>query len=149
LIFDSTIDLDPSTTTLDQNPTVVAHRLAALGLVAKVEELVKAGNIEKAFKNLETARHYDPAVNIEANTWNEVCWWGSLYRYKDGDGLWQYRDNVLDACAQAVKAEVGNGNFLDSQGVALALAERDKEKRKEKAANYSEAIKDFRASTTW
>ncbi|BDI14532.1 hypothetical protein ANSO36C_03340 [Nostoc cf. commune SO-36] len=98
----------------------------------KVEHLVDEGNSrlqEKKFKEAlaayTEALKLDPKVEITADSWNSLCWDGSLQK--------QAAD-VLPACEKAVTLAPEDGNNRDSRGLARALT-----------GNYQGAIEDFEA----
>ncbi|MCL6752153.1 hypothetical protein KBT16_14760 [Nostoc sp. CCCryo 231-06] len=84
---------------------------------------------EKKFKEAiaayTEALKFDPKVEIPANSWNEICWQGSLQK--------QAAD-VLPACEKAVTLKPEDGNIRDSRGLARALT-----------GNIQGAIQDFEA----
>ncbi|MDZ8228017.1 MAG: ribosome assembly protein 4, partial [Nostoc sp. ChiVER01] len=85
----------------------------------KVERLLDEGNSrseEKKFKEAlaayTKALKLDPKVEIPADSWNTLCWDGSLQK--------QAAD-VLPACEQAITLAPEDGNIRDSRGLARAL----------------------------
>jgi len=96
-------------------------------LIQKGENLAWEGKIEKAIASYKKAQKLDPAVKITADSWNTVCWFGSLH----GQAA-----NVLEACKNAVAfaSETEKGMFRDSRGVARAMT-----------GDQQGAIEDFQA----
>ncbi|MEA5628030.1 tetratricopeptide repeat protein, partial [Nostoc sp. UHCC 0251] len=85
----------------------------------KAERLVNEGNSrleEKKFKEAlaayTAALKLDPKVEIPADSWNRLCWGGSLQK--------QAAD-VLPACEQAVALAPEDGNIRNNRGLARAL----------------------------
>ncbi|MBD2727991.1 ribosome assembly protein 4 [Nostoc sp. FACHB-892] len=110
-------------------PNVKAQEFLNKG---KAERSVAEGNSrlqENKFK--ETLAAYtaalklDPKVEIPADSWNTLCWRGSLQK--------QAAD-VLPACEQAVALAPEDGNIRSVRGLARALT-----------GNYQGAIEDFEA----
>ncbi|MEH1891862.1 MAG: ribosome assembly protein 4, partial [Nostoc sp.] len=85
----------------------------------KAERLVDEGSSrlqEKKFKEAlaayTAALKFDPKVEIPADSWNTICWDGSLQK--------QAAD-VLPACEKAVALAPEDGKIRDSRGLARAL----------------------------
>ena len=114
---------------LDLDPETEAGRLAALGLVEGGEALARAGDVEGAVAKHAEAQTLDPTLEISADSWNTLCWSGSL---------WGYAAEVLDACERTVELEQDNGAKRDSRGLARALT-----------GNYAGAIEDFQFYIEW
>lgn len=98
----------------------------------KAERSVDEGNsrlqeqkFKEALADYTEALKLDPKVEIPANSWNALCWDGSLQK--------QAAD-VLPACEQAVAFAPEDGNIRHSRGLARALT-----------GNYQGAIEDFEA----
>ena len=75
---------------------------------------VKEGNVASALTLYQKAQQIDPAIVVDADSWNELCWFGSI----NGSAK-----DVLFACEKAVKlasAEAKTG-YQDSRGLAKAL----------------------------
>jgi hypothetical protein len=68
-------------------------------------------------------------VAIDADTWNALCWFGSLYGAAG---------RVLDACEAAVAAAPEDGGIRDSRGLARALT-----------GDVAGAIADFEFAVAW
>ncbi|MGF2038742.1 MAG: ribosome assembly protein 4 [Nostoc sp. CmiVER01] len=107
-------------------------RAKELANQGKVERLVDEGNSrlqEKKFKEAlaayTEALKLDPKAEVPADSWNTLCWDGSLQK--------QAAD-VLPACEKAVALAPKDGNIRDSRGLARALT-----------GNYQGAIEDFEA----
>ncbi|BBD63699.1 WD-40 repeat-containing protein [Nostoc commune NIES-4072] len=107
-------------------------RAKELANQTKVEGLVDEGNSrleEKKFKEAlaayTKALKLDPKAEIPADSWNTLCWDGSLQK--------QAAD-VLPACEKAVTLAPEDSNNRDSRGLARALI-----------GNTQGAIEDFEA----
>jgi len=114
---------------LDLDPETEAGRLAALGLVEGGEALARAGDVEGAVAKYAEAQALDPTLEISADSWNTLCWFGSL---------WGYAADVMDACEQAVELAPDDGDYRDSRGLARALT-----------GDYAGAIEDFEFYVEW
>jgi cytochrome c-type biogenesis protein CcmH/NrfG len=77
------------------------------------------GHIESALADFSEARRIDPNIPITAAQWNALCWSGSVHR--------QAKLVVDGACETAVTLDPENIDYLDSRGLARALAGRNKE----------------------
>lgn len=82
-------------------------------LLAEAERLVLLGEIEQALAAYEEVQMLNGFFGIGANSWNKLCWYGSL---------WGYASDVLDACESAVALAPDNINIIDSRGLARALS---------------------------
>jgi tetratricopeptide (TPR) repeat protein len=67
---------------------------------------------DRALTKLNEAIALQPDLAIPANTWNKICWYGSL----NGQATL-----VLPACHKAVTLLPNDGNIRDSRGLARAL----------------------------
>lgn len=82
---------------------------------ASIEEAVFAvedGRVAEGLHLLEEAFNLAPNVTVSTRTYNQICWFGSLYGFAA---------DVLFACERAVEIEPDNGGIADSYGVALVL----------------------------
>ncbi|NER23192.1 MAG: hypothetical protein F6J96_21325 [Symploca sp. SIO1C2] len=124
--LDPNVDLDPETETLEQDLEAVMRTWTPV-LIQKGENLAREGEIEKAIAKYQEAQELDPTVKITADSWNNVCWFGSLHRQAA---------KVLEACKNAVAlaSETEKGMFRDSRGVARVMT-----------GNTQDAIEDFQA----
>ncbi|MGI2906587.1 AAA-like domain-containing protein [Tolypothrix sp. VBCCA 56010] len=113
LRLDPKIDLDPDTEGVQNNPEVVAKSLAATALTSKAEEYLKQGDFPKAVALYTEIEKLQPSKEILANSWNSLCWYGSLRGHA--------QDVVKDACEKAVSLAPTDGDILDSRGLARAL----------------------------
>ena len=118
--FQKALKLDPS---LDIKPQTKAQHFAAKGLVSKGSSLTQEKKIKEAISAYKQAQKLDAKVEIDANTWNELCWQGSLNGYAK---------EVIFACENAVKLAPNHGYIRDNRGLARALT-----------GNYRDAIPDF------
>ena len=96
---------------------------AALALVIDGESMAQSGNIEMAIEAFRQVPLVDSTFVISPNSWNELCWFGSL---------WGHAKDVLFACDRAVQESGGETWIIDSRGVARALT-----------GNFEGAIADF------
>jgi tetratricopeptide (TPR) repeat protein len=103
----------------------VARQLAASDLVTKGEALTSQGDFKNAIAAYTKAQKLDPNLKISANSWNSLCWQGSLRGYAK---------DVMFACEKAVALAPTTENFRDSRGLARALT-----------GNTKGAIEDFQA----
>ncbi|WP_017316567.1 nSTAND1 domain-containing NTPase [Mastigocladopsis repens] len=97
----------------------------AKALVIQGETLAEEGKVKEAVAAYAEAQKVDPKVEIDANSWNSLCWYGSLHRRAA---------DVMFACEKAVQLAPGDGNIRDSRGLARALT-----------GNTQGAIEDFEA----
>ncbi len=101
-----------------------ANKLVDAGAI-----LARQGNIEEAFSYYAEAQAIDPELEIPANSWNALCWFGSL---------WGYAAEVMEACETAVALDPEHGGIRDSRGVARALL-----------GDFTGAIEDFNFYIEW
>jgi WD40 repeat protein/tetratricopeptide (TPR) repeat protein len=102
-----------------------ANKRKAESLVAQGESLVNEGKVKEAITAYTNAQKLDPKVEIDADSWNSLCWDGSLHRHAA---------DVMFACEKAVQLAPYNGGIRDSRGLARALTR-----------NTQGAIEDFEA----
>ena len=119
------IDLNPNTKTIDKDPKVVANKFFAPTKLKQGENLAKEGEISEAISTYKQAQKIDPDLEIDAELWNELCKFGSIYRHAQ---------KVIFACEQSVELAPDKASYLDSRGLARALT-----------GNTQEAIIDFQA----
>lgn len=81
-------------------------------LIEHSENLALRGEIPAALATLEEADTLHSLWGVNATSWNIVCWYGSL---------WNYADDVIQACDRAVDLEPNNIEILDSRGLARSL----------------------------
>jgi tetratricopeptide (TPR) repeat protein len=124
-LFRAADDLDPQ---LVPDPIPYANKLAASSQVAEGKRLITLGEVKGALAAYAQAKKFDSA-EISAESWNELCWFGSLRGYAH---------DVMDACEQAVMHDPENALIRDSRGLARALT-----------GNVDGAIKDFQALIAW
>jgi WD40 repeat protein/tetratricopeptide (TPR) repeat protein len=74
-------------------PETKAKQIFAAALVEKGQDLAKNGEIESAIAKYQQAQQMDSNLEISAETWDSLCWYGSLY----GQAA-----KVMDACEKAV-----------------------------------------------
>ncbi|MGB5769358.1 MAG: tetratricopeptide repeat protein, partial [Crocosphaera sp.] len=107
-------------------PQTVAQKIVAPFKVQEGEKLAKEGKYKEAVTAYQEAQKLDPNIKIEANSWNSLCWFGSLNKQAK---------EVLDACENAVKNapnDQSKAGYTDSRGLGRALT-----------GNIEGAIKDF------
>ncbi|NEN96419.1 MAG: hypothetical protein F6K50_13015 [Moorea sp. SIO3I7] len=114
---------------LELQPEIKARQLAVPAKVKQGEQLAKEGKLTKALSLYKQAQQLDPNLDIDADSWNNLCWFGSLHGYAA---------DVMDACEKAVAKEPENGGIKDSRGLARALT-----------GDTPGAISDFQAFVDW
>ena len=119
-LFTEAKNMDPS---LDIDPAQRAAEYSAPGLVHKGVRLSYRGEVKQAIAAFARAQQLKPDLEIESESWNEICWNGSL---------WGYAAEVMFACDRAVELDESAGS-LDSRGLARALV-----------GNRAGALEDFR-----
>ncbi|NEO05953.1 WD40 repeat domain-containing protein [Moorena sp. SIO3I8] len=124
--FEKALELDPS---LEFDSQTRARKLAAKFFVSEGEELAAQGKVDEALSSYNKAQELDPNLEISANSWNALCWDGSLYNQAD---------KVMFACEKAVELAPDEGYIQDSRGLARALT-----------GNIKGAIEDFEVFITW
>jgi tetratricopeptide (TPR) repeat protein len=126
--FQKALEKNP---TLPIAPTERAKRLAAQTIADKADILLAQHQFKKTikFKDVITtyteAQKLDANVYISADSWNTLCWGGSLRGYAK---------QVMFACEKAVALAPKKGNYRNSRGLARALT-----------GNTKGAIEDFQA----
>jgi WD40 repeat protein len=111
------------------NPEADARQFAAKSLIDKGESLVREGKVREAIAAYAQAQKLAPTLEISANSWDKLCWYGSLHRHAK---------DVMFACEKAVALAPEDGGIRDSRGVARAIA-----------GNKKGAIEDFQAFIKW
>jgi tetratricopeptide (TPR) repeat protein len=91
--------------------------------------LAKQGAIREAIAAFAAAQTSDPALEINATSWNYLCWFGALGGFAT---------DVMAACDRAVTLAPDNGGMRDSRGVARALT-----------GDFTGAINDFQRFLEW
>ncbi|WP_293071578.1 AAA-like domain-containing protein [Moorena sp. SIO4A5] len=115
---------------LELQPEIKAKQLAAAAAkVEQGEQLAKEGKFTKALSLYKQAQQLDPNLEIDANSWNELCWLGSLYGYAA---------DVIDACEKAVAKAPKHKGYQFARGLARALT-----------GDTPGAISDFQAYVDW
>ncbi|MBE9213910.1 AAA-like domain-containing protein [Plectonema cf. radiosum LEGE 06105] len=94
-------------------------------LVYEGKGLARENDVENAVTKFQQAQKLDAKVEIDADTWDTLCWQGSLNK---SAAL------VMFACENAVKLPPDSGRIRDSRGLARALT-----------GNYKGAVADFEA----
>ena len=116
--FQKALKLDPS---LDFKPKTKAASL----LMTRGKKLLQEKQFKEAAAAYTEAQKLDANVDISADSWNKLCWDGSLQGYAK---------QVMFACEKAVALAPDDSNNRDSRGVARALT-----------GNTQGAIEDFQA----
>lgn len=101
------------TTSPERAPLAVARYRTFNELLQEGEKRVLEGDIDLAIALYTEAQTLNNFLTIGANSWNKLCWYGSL---------WGYADRVLEACETAVTLAPENINIIDSRGLARALS---------------------------
>ncbi|MGV0027405.1 WD40 domain-containing protein [Phormidesmis priestleyi] len=116
---------------LNFDPRHKAQQLTAVSLIAKAEDLAQQGEVKQAIAHFSRAKLLAPTLKISVDSWDDLCWYGSLYGHAA---------QVMDACEKAVAfsppAEVGY--HRDSRGLARAMV-----------GDRMGAIADFEAYVAW
>jgi WD40 repeat protein len=76
-------------------------------------KLAEAGQVDSALVLFEQARTLLGDDKIPPYYWNDLCWYGAL---------WRRAPDIMRACEQAVKMRPLDGHYRDSRGVARALS---------------------------
>ena len=124
--FRQALELDSN---LSFDPEKKARQMEPSWLVDRGRKLAEQGAIREAMAAFAAAQESDPNLEIAADAWNSLCWFGSLGGFVT---------DVMAACEQAVALEPDHGSFRDSRGVARALTE-----------DYPGAINDFQRFLEW
>lgn len=124
--FVKTLPLDPALTS-ELEASLKTFPLE--DLARDTAQRVDTGEVDPAVEMYQALRSLGAAKRVSAQTWNEVCWFGSL---------WGQAQKVLDICELAVSLDPSNGAIRDSRGLALALT-----------GKTDEAIEDFQAFVDW
>lgn len=136
-IFERAVEVQP---TLKLKPRLEANRLAAVGagdnLVDKANRLTKqnrandaVGALREALASYVKAKSMGPVPEVTVESWNTICWAGSL---------WGNATDFLPACDEAIALDPKNGAVSDSRGVARA-----------RTGDVAGAITDFQAFVAW
>jgi WD40 repeat protein/tetratricopeptide (TPR) repeat protein len=107
--FHKARELDPN---LPIDLEAEKRKIEAEKFFAQGETFEKQGEYHKALVAYQKAQKLAPDIEISAESWNSICWFGSL-KGKAPD--------VIYACEEAVKISPDNANFRDSRGLAKAL----------------------------
>ncbi|MEB3213759.1 MAG: hypothetical protein VKL39_20595, partial [Leptolyngbyaceae bacterium] len=127
--LDSAIDLNPDTKTIEQDTRAIAQQLSAPGKIIEGRRQVIAGQIQQAIQTYKDAQALNPSFEVKAFDWDFLCRESSL---RGG------AQQVLDACEKAVSLSPKDESFIDSRGLARALA-----------GNIEGAIADFQYFIEW
>jgi tetratricopeptide (TPR) repeat protein len=112
---------------LDSNVAIPSatevRQLAVPALVTQGEKLVKDGKVKEALATYADAQKFAPDLEIKADSWNNLCWDGSLRGYAT---------DVMFACEKAVILKPEDTEIRQSRGIGRALT-----------GNTQGAIEDF------
>ncbi len=114
---------------LDVDPSRRAQTQSAPFFIQQGASLAQSGDIPNAIESFQSALSRDPNLKVDPNSWNGLCWDGSLAGYAQ---------DVLLACEKAVELTPQDGGILDSRGLARALT-----------GDFRGAIADFEAFIAW
>lgn len=103
----------------------LSRRREPTELLAEGERYVMRGQVQAAVNAYREAESLNVYFEIGPQSWNLLCWYGSL---------WGEAQAVLHACERAVALEPDNVEIRDSRGLARALL-----------GDYDGAIDDFEA----
>ncbi|MCT7962606.1 hypothetical protein NG791_18210, partial [Laspinema sp. D1] len=120
--FQEALNLDPS---LNFQP----QKEAASLLVSRGETLVREGKVKEAISAYADAQTLAPTVIISRDSWNTLCWHGSLHGSPQ---------SVMFACEKAVELSFNDPRYRGNRGLARALT-----------GNSQGAIEDFQAYIDW
>ena len=101
-----------------------AKKIFAKKLIEQGQELARKGKITEAIIKYKKAQQIDSNLEISANNWNPLCWYGSLYGQVT---------KVIEYCEKIVELAPENLGFIDSRALARALT-----------GNIEDAIEDFK-----
>ena len=125
--------LGDSLTCSPQQPQVLPPPSVFTATPAEIESLLYTGKIEEMeiLYSLEKIQEWnsDDVEELDADSWNQLCWWGSLVGYAI---------EVKDYCEKAVLLAPEDGNIRDSRGLNRALL-----------GDYEGAIEDFEYAIQW
>ena len=125
-LYESALVWKPS---LDVDPSRRAQTQSAPFFIQQGASLAQSGDIPNAIESFQSALSRDPNLKVDPNSWNGLCWGGSLAGYAQ---------DVLFACEKAVELTPQDGGILDSRGLARALT-----------GDFRGAIADFEAFIAW
>lgn len=114
LLLGAIADLASATTTEVQEISEMrlSRRRRASELLAEGERRVMRGEVLEAVALYEEANALSLHTEMGAQSWNLLCWYGSL---------WGEAEAVLEACDRAVELAPDNVEIRDSRGLARAL----------------------------
>ncbi len=127
--------LNDFVTTLPLDPTLTGELETSLDtfpvddVTLNAAQHVNTGDVTPAVEMYQALHALGADKHVSADTWNGVCWFGSL---------WGQAQKVLDICDLAVSLEPSNANIRDSRGLALAIT-----------GKTQAAIADFQALVDW
>ena len=98
-------------------------------LARDTAQRVDTGAVDPAVEMYQALNALGATERVSAQTWNEICWFGSL---------WGQAQDVMNICELAVSEDPSNGGIRDSRGLALVLT-----------GKTDEAIQDFQALVDW
>ncbi len=121
---------------LELEPEAEAKRIAVPVLVEQgkallKQEQVRLEDVQAALDAYQTAQTYDAALEISADNWNSLLWYGSLHAATAPKLV----KALLTASQKALGADANNTSLRDTLGVAKVLAGGKR--------NWNSAIQDF------
>ncbi|OAB60045.1 hypothetical protein AY600_15540 [Phormidium willei BDU 130791] len=108
----------------ESHPMRLSRRRRASELLEEGERHIMRGEVLEAVSLYEEADALSLHGEVGAQSWNLLCWYGSL---------WGEPEAVLEACERAVELAPDNVEIRDSRGLARALV-----------GDFEGAIADFR-----
>jgi len=127
--------LNDFVTTLPLDPTLAGELETSLDtfpvddVMLNAAQHMNTGDATPAVEMYQALHALGADKRVSADTWNGVCWLGSL---------WGQAQKVLDICNLAVSLEPSNASIRDSRGLALAIT-----------GKTQAAIADFQALVDW
>ncbi len=111
------------------NPEERLQQFDVLQLVEEGKFFIGKGDIEEALTSFKIIEEIDIILQKSGDSWNNLCWDGSLYGYAK---------EVLFACEKAIDFDSGNGYYRESRGLARVLT-----------GDYEGAIEDLEITLEW
>ncbi|MDJ0634641.1 MAG: CHAT domain-containing protein [Xenococcaceae cyanobacterium MO_188.B29] len=127
--FDNNVDLNPRTKELDNDPKVAAGKLVAKYFVTQGRQLAEDGKLKEAIAAYNKALEFNRNLQISADDWRSLCWYGSLYNHAQ---------DVMFACNKAVAKAPQDGVIRNNRGLARSLT-----------GDYKGAVEDFEFFVNW
>lgn len=106
------LDLNPETAAIEAEPVQVARKFSAPQLIVEAQQQVQDGKVEAAIEAYGMAQANDPDLEITAQDWDKLCWFGTVN---------QQAKAVLFACKNEVALNPSVQSSLDSQAIIQAV----------------------------